>query len=98
MTPRTPSTHQIADGEPPLPVPGNRHRSTREGRFGPTVATWLAEQAHRFGDINADVIDLAEANLPHVISRFGTPPVAEIAALGARFAVADPCGSNSTDR
>ncbi|MFI0486539.1 hypothetical protein [Actinomadura sp. 9N215] len=31
--------------------------STREGRFGPTVGTWFAEQARQHGDIVADVVD-----------------------------------------
>ncbi|MGH8991335.1 MAG: NADPH-dependent FMN reductase [Acidimicrobiia bacterium] len=40
--------------------------STREGRFGPTVARWFAEQAGRRGDLDIDVIDLAETGLPAV--------------------------------
>ncbi|WP_067566339.1 NADPH-dependent FMN reductase [Nocardia acidivorans] len=39
--------------------------SVREGRFGPVVAHWFAEQARRHGGFEVDVIDLAEAELPH---------------------------------
>jgi NADPH2:quinone reductase len=90
FAPPAASTQHIAASEPSLPVRlGMIIGSTREGRFGPTVATWLAEQARRFGDVDVDVIDLAEADLPHVLSRFGTSPVAEVAALGVRLAAAD---------
>lgn len=40
--------------------------STREGRFGPTVARWFAGQAAQRDDVVLDVIDLAEADLPAV--------------------------------
>ncbi|TQF75027.1 NAD(P)H-dependent oxidoreductase [Rhodococcus spelaei] len=38
--------------------------SVREGRFGPVVAHWFAEQARRHGGFEVDVIDLADATLP----------------------------------
>ncbi|MFI5777585.1 NADPH-dependent FMN reductase [Nocardia sp. NPDC051570] len=38
--------------------------SVREGRFGPVVAHWFAEQARRHDGFEVDVIDLAEATLP----------------------------------
>lgn len=38
--------------------------SVREGRFGPVVARWFAEQARRHGSFEVDVIDLAEARIP----------------------------------
>ncbi|MGK8490007.1 NADPH-dependent FMN reductase [Nocardia asiatica] len=38
--------------------------SVREGRFGPVVASWFAEQARRHGSFEVDVIDLADAHLP----------------------------------
>ncbi|MBF6073016.1 NADPH-dependent FMN reductase [Nocardia beijingensis] len=38
--------------------------SVREGRFGPVVAAWFAEQARRHGSFEVDVIDLAEARIP----------------------------------
>lgn len=34
--------------------------STREGRFGPTVATWFAGEAAGRADLAIDVVDLAE--------------------------------------
>jgi NAD(P)H-dependent FMN reductase len=38
--------------------------STREGRFGGTVATWFVGQARRRRDMSIDVIDLIDADLP----------------------------------
>ncbi|MEU7628616.1 NAD(P)H-dependent oxidoreductase [Nocardia sp. NPDC049220] len=38
--------------------------SVRDGRFGPVVASWFAEQARQHGAFEVDVIDLAEAHLP----------------------------------
>jgi NAD(P)H-dependent FMN reductase len=38
--------------------------SVREGRFGPTVASWVAEQARAHGGFEVDVIDLAEIDIP----------------------------------
>lgn len=38
--------------------------STREGRFGPVVANWFTNEAHRHESLTVDLIDLAEAGLP----------------------------------
>ena len=38
--------------------------STREGRFGPTVARWFADQAGQRSDTVVDIVDLAEIDLP----------------------------------
>ncbi|HEY9294617.1 MAG TPA: NAD(P)H-dependent oxidoreductase [Microlunatus sp.] len=38
--------------------------SVREGRFGPVVASWFAEQVGRHDAFDIDVIDLAEVALP----------------------------------
>ncbi|MFF9134165.1 NADPH-dependent FMN reductase [Streptomyces sp. NPDC014806] len=38
--------------------------SVREGRFGPTVASWVAEQARSHGGFDVDVIDLAGIDIP----------------------------------
>ncbi|WP_432825647.1 NADPH-dependent FMN reductase [Dactylosporangium sp. CA-092794] len=38
--------------------------STREGRFGPTVAQWFAEEVERVGAFDLDVIDLAQIEVP----------------------------------
>ena len=43
--------------------------STREGRFGPTVARWFATQVRPRADLDLDVIDLAEVDLPAVLAR-----------------------------
>lgn len=41
--------------------------SVREGRFGPVVANWFAEQARRHGTFEIDLIDLADYDLPHAL-------------------------------
>ncbi|MGY4644225.1 NADPH-dependent FMN reductase [Cellulomonas sp. URHB0016] len=41
--------------------------SVREGRFGPVVATWVAERAAEHGAFDVDVIDLADVDLPLVL-------------------------------
>lgn len=38
--------------------------SVREGRFGPVVATWVAERARDHGAFDVDVVDLADVELP----------------------------------
>ncbi|NBE85319.1 NADPH-dependent FMN reductase [Micromonospora rubida] len=54
--------------------------STREGRFGPTVARWFLNQAKQRDDFEVDVVDLAEHELPTVITAQPTPEGAQ--ALG----------------
>lgn len=39
--------------------------SVREGRFGPTVATWVAEQAQDDERFEVTTVDLAEVDLTH---------------------------------
>ncbi|MFI6505764.1 NADPH-dependent FMN reductase [Nonomuraea typhae] len=48
--------------------------SVRQGRFGPTAARWIQERAVRRGDLDVDVIDLAEAWLPAVLTDACVPP------------------------
>ncbi|MFG2375293.1 NADPH-dependent FMN reductase [Streptomyces sp. NPDC048504] len=38
--------------------------SVREGRFGPVVASWVAQQAALHGVFEVDVVDLAEFDVP----------------------------------
>ncbi|MFC7641962.1 NADPH-dependent FMN reductase [Streptosporangium lutulentum] len=45
--------------------------SVREGRFGPTIARWFADQARPHEDLNLDIIDLAEIRLPMVLRLSG---------------------------
>lgn len=64
--------------------------STREGRFGPTVAGWFAGHARLRDDMSLDVIDLAETPLPAALTH--RPGPADTEALGAvtpRLAAAD---------
>src|SRR5688572_10761660 len=49
--------------------------STREGRFGPTVARWFAERVAERSDMMVDVIDLAETDLPAAYPRHFGPSV-----------------------
>ncbi|MBT2382408.1 NADPH-dependent FMN reductase [Streptomyces sp. ISL-11] len=43
--------------------------STRDGRFGPTVANWFTTQVAQRDDIEIDVIDLADHPLPLSLTR-----------------------------
>ena len=61
--------------------------STRRGRFGPTVAHWLARQAARQFDV--DLIDLAAANLPATLPDADEVTPTEVAVLAPRLAEAD---------
>ena len=38
--------------------------SVREGRFGPVVASWLAEQADSHGGFDVEVVELADVEIP----------------------------------
>ncbi|MER5778571.1 NAD(P)H-dependent oxidoreductase [Streptomyces sp. NPDC002039] len=63
--------------------------STREGRFGPTVADWFAPIARRHADFDLDVIDVAALDLPDAHPDWGTEPTPGLAALRARVEAAD---------
>lgn len=43
--------------------------STREGRFGPTVAQWFIGHAGQRADMDLDVLDLADLDLPAILPR-----------------------------
>jgi NAD(P)H-dependent FMN reductase len=59
--------------------------STRVQRFGPTVAEWFFGNAVEYGDLDVDLVDLAETRLPHVLDN----PNHEVRALGERLDRAD---------
>jgi NAD(P)H-dependent FMN reductase len=63
--------------------------STREGRFGPTVASWFVEEARQRADLAVDVLDLADLALPDRLTGYGQPPPPEVAAVTPRLASAD---------
>jgi NAD(P)H-dependent FMN reductase len=67
--------------------------STRDGRFGPVVADWIAGHIAEREDVEADLIDLVETPLPTVFPAFGQPPsdevVAQLGAVTPRLAGAD---------
>ena len=46
--------------------------STRDGRFGDTVARWFAGQARQRSDMVVDVVDLVDVDLPAVLPRRAT--------------------------
>lgn len=60
--------------------------STREGRFGGTVARWFLARAALNQLVALDVIDLAHAGLP---STLRSVPAPEVEAMKARLADAD---------
>jgi NAD(P)H-dependent FMN reductase len=61
--------------------------STRSGRFGPTVADWLTQQAAK--QFEVDVLDLKAAGLPDSLPDPDEVRPAEVDALGSRLATAD---------
>ncbi|GAA0450253.1 NADPH-dependent FMN reductase [Streptomyces stramineus] len=64
--------------------------SNREGRFGPTVAKWFTAQVAERGDIEFDVVDLAEHPLPVSLSSDpGPEDAAALATITPRLAEAD---------
>lgn len=65
--------------------------STRQDRFGPVPAQWAADQANMRADIDLDVIDLAEMNLPVVLPGFDEDASlpAAVTDLGRRIEAAD---------
>ena len=60
--------------------------STRRGRFGPTVAHWLAQQAAKQFEI--DIVDLAAADLPTTLPDTDDETPAQVAVLALRLAAA----------
>ncbi|GAA2620766.1 NAD(P)H-dependent oxidoreductase [Actinomadura fulvescens] len=66
--------------------------STREGRFGLTVAGWFTGRAAHRADLDLDVVDLAETRLPDTLGATdgagGAEPAA-VRALAPRLAAAD---------
>ncbi|SHF84885.1 NADPH-dependent FMN reductase [Streptoalloteichus hindustanus] len=53
--------------------------SVREGRFGPTVANWITDQARGRADWEVEVIDLAEIDLPMSLRPHGSELTPEAA-------------------
>lgn len=63
--------------------------SVREGRFGPTVTEWFAEQARQHGAFEVDLIDLADFPLPTVLGEPSPETAALLAEVSPRLAAAD---------
>jgi len=54
--------------------------SVRDGRFGPVVAEWFATQARQRPELDVDVIDLADVDLPVRLTDNPAPEVAAVLA------------------
>ncbi|MGY1900623.1 NADPH-dependent FMN reductase [Nocardia gipuzkoensis] len=67
--------------------------STRDGRFGPVAADWIAGHIAQREDMTADLVDLIETPLPTVFPAFGQAPsdevMAQLGAVSPRLAQAD---------
>ncbi|MCX4969147.1 NAD(P)H-dependent oxidoreductase [Streptomyces sp. NBC_00654] len=64
--------------------------STRDGRFGPVVANWFLARAADHPEIETDLIDLAELDLPYTLSYRPSPAgVAQLAKVTPRLAAAE---------
>ncbi|SDJ03453.1 NADPH-dependent FMN reductase [Nonomuraea jiangxiensis] len=63
--------------------------STRRGRFGPTVASWFVAQAGRRRELNIDLVDLATARLPDILTDQDEPLPEPVRTLAPRLAAAD---------
>ncbi|MFD0207508.1 MULTISPECIES: NADPH-dependent FMN reductase [Saccharothrix] len=62
--------------------------STRNGRFAPTVAEWFVGRASARDDVQVDLIDLLDANLPYTLTDFGETPTDAVTAVTMRLAEA----------
>ena len=60
--------------------------STRQGRLGPAIASWVTGQARARADVTVDVLDLAEARLP---DRLTDERPAQVVAASARLSGSD---------
>jgi len=67
--------------------------STREGRYGPRVASWFHHRALERDDVEVDLVDLAETPLPVVQQAHPVPTgeytSAEVRAFAQRIGSAD---------
>lgn len=64
--------------------------STRDGRFGPVVADWFLAHAADHPDIETDLIDVAELDLPYSLSYRPDPAtLVQLAEVTPRLAQAD---------
>lgn len=67
--------------------------STRDGRFGPVAADWIAGHIAQREDMTAELIDLVQTPLPTVFPAFGQAPsgeaTAQLGAVSPRLAQAD---------
>ncbi|MEU6991752.1 NAD(P)H-dependent oxidoreductase [Streptomyces sp. NPDC046465] len=63
--------------------------STRDGRFGPTVADWFTALAERHSGFDLDVIDVADLELPANQPGWGAERTPALTALAERVDAAD---------
>ncbi|MFD5697390.1 NADPH-dependent FMN reductase [Streptomyces lasiicapitis] len=85
----SPSTALTATADTPVKV-AVIVGSNREGRFGPVVAEWLLRRVRGHEGFEADVVDLAEVDLPTSLSyRPSAEVIAELAKITPKLAEAD---------
>ncbi|WP_235968548.1 NADPH-dependent FMN reductase [Streptomyces mesophilus] len=64
--------------------------SNRHGRFGPVIADWFLSRARARADLDIEVVDLAEHDLPTALSHQPSAEVQErLAAVTPKLAAAD---------
>lgn len=78
--------------EPPIRVAAIV-ASTREGRFAPVITKWFLEQVDHRGDVDVDVIDLDELDIPMAFgpsARRAVEPARDRLAAADAFVVITP--------
>lgn len=64
--------------------------SNREGRFAPVIADWFLSRTADHPDIETDLVDIADLDLPYALShRPGPDAAAQLAEITPRLAAAD---------
>ncbi|KAA0024944.1 NADPH-dependent FMN reductase [Antrihabitans cavernicola] len=63
--------------------------STRHGRFGPTAANWFTAHASRRRELDIDVVDLVETDLPEALGDQDEDVPPQVQALAPRLSAAD---------
>jgi NAD(P)H-dependent FMN reductase len=88
-TPGTPATVPAGTSSPQRLRVAVVIGSVREGRFGPTAASWFAERARRRPELDVDVIDLVDVELPMSMAGRDVDLTTRLAAADA-FVVVTP--------
>ncbi|MFJ1599822.1 NADPH-dependent FMN reductase [Streptomyces sp. NPDC088261] len=91
LTTSDPTTSAASESTPTAPLKlAVILGSTREGRFGPVVADWFLSRTDRHTGFSADLVDLADIDLPTALSyRPGSAVQTQLAKVSPRLADAD---------